>query len=263
MSSQPTSPGTPPSTCSPGSEAGPTPSTSPGGPPTDLFGQPHALALRSASRGAREYARHAQAQLLSGILAGLAWLLRCLSPRVGRGRPPPLARSAPPHRRVPALQSSLASRLQASAGWTGSPECEVHWNSAAMLLGPSLPRLQASERRTSATAYSGWPTPKASTGGGDPNNTTGVNLEATAQLASWPTPRSNRGSADSHGDDPLTHLAPWTTPLDRDWERPPRGWRRRRRTRTGRRGSGSTRCLARRMERLRPRQLHHRRSPAY
>ena len=39
MSSQPTSPGTPPSTCSPGSEAGPTPSTSPGGPPTDLFGQ--------------------------------------------------------------------------------------------------------------------------------------------------------------------------------------------------------------------------------
>src|SRR3990167_2937794 len=65
--------------------------------------------------------------------------------------------------RSAALSASLASRLMAKLDLDGSPEYVLTWRRVAMASGSSVYRLRASARRTSANACSGWPTPTVGT----------------------------------------------------------------------------------------------------
>lgn len=59
------------------------------------------------------------------------------------------------------LQSFLVNRLQARMGKYGSLEYELVWKSKDMALGPAICALRASQRRTSGSDYTGWPSPVA------------------------------------------------------------------------------------------------------
>jgi hypothetical protein len=98
-----------------------------------------------------------------------------------------------------ALQSSLASRLQARTALVGSTLYRLTWKQRATPSGRSIYALRASARRISGSASgsseSGWPTPttrdyKGQSGSGrqekkgDPSDT----LPNAAVTAGWPTP---------------------------------------------------------------------------
>jgi hypothetical protein len=121
----------PESTCSPASPPGTTPSRSPAGPPTDLFGQ--ALAPASPSR------------------------------RRGSGRATPTPGTSGPtcdgSSPSAALQKSLESRLRAALDVNGSPEYALTWKRWDIGSGPPICALRASARRTSDSDCSGWQTP--------------------------------------------------------------------------------------------------------
>lgn len=58
------------------------------------------------------------------------------------------------------LQSCLASRLQARMALLGSTLYALTWNTRHTPAGRSICALRASARRTSASGYIGWPTPR-------------------------------------------------------------------------------------------------------
>lgn len=144
--------------------------------------------------------------------------------------------------RSAALQSSLASRLQARTASVGSTLYKLTWKERATPAGRSISALRASARRISDSGFGGsekgWPTPKAS---GDesnlevflqrqrrakekwPNKGMGMPLAPTAQLATWNTPRatdgSNGGPNQAGGALPAdAALAGWVTTTTRDWK---------------------------------------------
>lgn len=98
-----------------------------------------------------------------------------------------------------ALQSCLASRLQARMDLNGSPEYALTWKEQDMPAGVPIYRLRASARRTSGNVSSGWPTPNDTdgTGAGSEGRAGGDNLQTAAQLTGWPT-----CSARDHKDTP-------------------------------------------------------------
>jgi hypothetical protein len=133
-----------------------------------------------------------------------------------------------------ALQSSLASRLQARMAAHGSLEYALTWKEWDMLSGPPMCALRASTPRTSGKDFSGWPSPKESNGTGEgQRGTGGPNLQP---FAGWATPDA---SAMNVGADPVKHaarlaalaekngnngagmtlgaMAGWATPAARDW----------------------------------------------
>lgn len=94
-----------------------------------------------------------------------------------------------------ALQSSLESRLQARTQNLGSTLYKLTWKPWVTPSGLSRSRLRASVPRTSATDFSGWPTPTTAdgSGGGQAKRAMGdtrhgSNLNDFAMLAGWPTP---------------------------------------------------------------------------
>jgi len=121
-----------------------------------------------------------------------------------------------------ALQRSLESRLRQKRGAAGSPEYVLTWKHWDMLSGPPICALRArgrkpkdglcvtvresgnpssSERPTSDSGYSGWPTPNAMHGRGglqtNPEKALErraqghmLNLDDAATLAGWPTPQA-------------------------------------------------------------------------
>ena len=93
-----------------------------------------------------------------------------------------------------ALQSSLESRLQARLSSLGSTLYTLTWKPWATPSGPSRFRLRASVRRTSATASSGWPTPRAedseSSGARWGRGTFDTLTAVATHLAGWPTPNT-------------------------------------------------------------------------
>ena len=125
-----------------------------------------------------------------------------------------------------ALQSSLASRLQARTASLGSTLYRLTWKDRVTPAGQSIPALRASARRTSDSDCTGWPTPvvrDARNSGGDGSNPR--DLPRTAWLAGWPTPTAalaNKGvrsfegglmeAMRNHGPD----LAGWPTPSASD-----------------------------------------------
>ena len=98
-----------------------------------------------------------------------------------------------------ALQSSLASRLQARTASLGSTLYRLTWKDRVTPAGQSIPALRASARRTSDSDCTGWVTPSAR----DWKDTPGMattrpdgrsrldQLPRQATLAGWPTPSAS------------------------------------------------------------------------
>lgn len=213
-SSQPSSHASTPATSSPASGDGPTRSSSPAGPQTDLFGQALVPASRSA---APAKAKASTIPVISG--------------RRGFGS----SASA-------ALQSSLESRLRARLASRGSTMFRLIWRAKVTPSGRRIFQRRALALRTSDSGFSSWPTPEA---GGfnlrDPDwierrqqqrarringNGFGLTLGMAVTLAGWPTP--TREDGDSPGSrnyvnkrrsetlNSASHLAPWATPQATD-----------------------------------------------
>lgn len=122
-----------------------------------------------------------------------------------------------------ALQSCLASRLQARTSTLGSTLFSMTWKPWNTPAPRTLSRLRASARRTSETALSSWPTPRANDGTGaqiQPGLQGGLSLKQAAQLSSWPTPTTRDRKDGSECENvPLNSLlgrvawlASWPTP---------------------------------------------------
>ena len=152
-------------TSSPESESGLTPSDKPDGQMTGQSGQEAALASLSA-RQAKEkelltsgtYGQH------STTSSGSA-----------------------------SLMSSLASRLQAKTALAGSTLYKLTWKRRNTPSGRWIYALRASAHRTSGKDFTGWGTPKVSTGDYQRGSQGSVvlNLSGQVKLASWPTPVVN------------------------------------------------------------------------
>lgn len=150
-------------TSSPASVAGPTRFDSLDGLTIDLFGQVPARANLSA-RQAKEL------RLLTSGTSG-----------------PLLTTSSASEN----LQSSLESKLRARTLMTGSTLYTLTYKPWITPSGVKRFRLRASVRRTSETAVTGWPTPKATDANGPGNSANrqgGMALHTAAQLAGWNTP---------------------------------------------------------------------------
>ena len=154
-----------------------------------------------------------------------------------------------------ALQRSLESRLRARTQSLGSTLYKLTWKPWTTPSGPSRSRLRASVLRTSATASTGWPTPRVMDISNESyetkmarnarhiaeGKTKGVGspaLPAAASLASWPTPQAIDGGGEGRegrlkkdgNRDPsalgsyrmdlkdTVLLSGWTTPTTRDWK---------------------------------------------
>ena len=125
-----------------------------------------------------------------------------------------------------ALQSSLASRLQARTALSGSTLYKLTWKERATPAQRQISALRASVLRTSDSDSGGWPTPRANDAekrgqlAEDPRN----GLPMVAQVAGWPTAaaRDWKGATkDRWGENarPLnevTVLAGWPTPRASD-----------------------------------------------
>src|ERR1700744_250772 len=117
-----------------------------------------------------------------------------------------------------ALQRSLESRLRARWDLSGSPEFALIWKVIDMPSGPPICALRALGRRTSGSASSGWPTPRA-----EDSESTGAHrkvpdtLTSAARMSPWPTPMATDDRATSGGRGPeknpsLRIAAGWATP---------------------------------------------------
>jgi hypothetical protein len=124
--------------------------------------------------------------------------------------------------RSAALQSSLASRLQARTQSLGSTLFRLTWKPWSMPSRRALSRLRASVLRTSATGPTSWPTPQARDfkGANSAGNELDHNsrpLNEVAVLAGWRTPNtvdSKLGNRNGDGQVQLCHqtlLAGWPT----------------------------------------------------
>ena len=143
------------------------------GPTPDLFGQGAALASLSAR----------QAKALGLLTSGTYG-------RTSTG----LSNSA-------ALQSSLASRLQARTASLGSTLYRLTWKDRVTPAGQSIPALRASARRTSDSDCTGWPTPNSTvvdakprppiTTGRKPTDPQISVADIAVHLCGWPTPQAS------------------------------------------------------------------------
>ena len=162
-----------PAISSPGSAAGHTPSASPAGLTTDLFGQ----ALAPASPSA------APASKAEPLMIGICGLN-------GFGSSASVA-----------LTLSLANKSRQRLGSGGSIEYSQTWRLKVTPAGRRYWAHTASARRTSGSGYSGWPTPMRTDpdrGRRMPDGKRGMALWEA--VAGWATPRANKwGEPDSHG----------------------------------------------------------------
>ena len=107
------------------------------------------------------------------------------------------------------LQSSLESRLRARLSILGSTLYKLTWKPWTTPSGRSRSRLRASALRTSATAFTGWPTTLVNDSLGSTHCYTGWNLNGTrkialklpgaAKLAGWGIPLPNLASGTPEG----------------------------------------------------------------
>ena len=143
------------------------------------------------------------------------------------------------------LQKNIASSLRTLLPEDGgSPLYALTWKTWDMPLGPPICALRASGRRTSDSAYTGWPTPTAGNADGSQAakdaSTTGrrpdgskatVSLNAVARTAEWVSPTAQdgrRGGLPPRPHDtgiPLSQqvaqISGWSTPSSRDWKDTP------------------------------------------
>ena len=132
------------------------------------------------------------------------------------------------------LQRSLENRLRANLAGSGCPLFALTWKQWDMPSGPPICALRASARRTSASAYGGWPTPQAN----EPDSADRPSRAATGRtteylgrtvkrVSGWATPTAvdgRRGTEPPRKHDtgvPLSQMAAWATPSARDWKDTP------------------------------------------
>mgnify|MGYP006895929093 CR=1 FL=1 len=151
-------------TSSPESGAGPSPSSSPDGPTTGLFGPEAVPASRSRRQGSGRGTKTSGTcgPSCSGLSASVA------------------------------LASSLASRLRQRLGTDGSMEYSQTWREKATPAGRSYWAHTASARRTYDSGCTGWPSHRTSdTNGAGLHGEGGMDLRTAATLAGWATPAAN------------------------------------------------------------------------
>ncbi len=186
----------------PGSASGLTPCAAPDGPTIAPSGQVHAPASLSAPAES--------------------------------GREKTMNATCSPHGSVSyrsaALTLSLASRLRAKTGSTGSTMFAIAWKERNTPLQVSISALRASVRRTSGNDSSGWPTPTANSWKHPSNSGRrgGLNLQTAASLTGWNTPAATDGKGGYRGGrvrngkistdrlDVTAQLAGWPTPTTID-----------------------------------------------
>jgi hypothetical protein len=198
-SKRPTSEPTGECITSPASAAGDSPSSSPAGPPTDLFGQPLAPAKASRRPGS------AKGLTISGTFG----------------------RFCPPSSASVALTACLGSRLRASLGTNGSMEYGLTWSRKATPSGLRIWRLRASAHRTSANGCSGWQTPTVGDGTnrqytysrGD-HDKPFLTLPGQASLAGWPTPMAGSPETEAYHAAGNTDSSRKTVELVAGWATP-------------------------------------------
>ena len=183
------------STCSPDSVDGPKRSASPDGPMPDLFGRPLVPARRSASQADVRRARVAKVRVLCGALDELASQYARTASTLGLPMPDTYGRKPGGLSRSADLTRSLASRLRARLGVSGSLEYALRWKSWDLLLGLRIYALRASGRRKSGSdcgSLHGWATPTAADaikGDYTQDGRAGPKRPSTkGLLAGWPTP---------------------------------------------------------------------------
>ena len=130
-----------------------------------------------------------------------------------------------------ALQSFLASRLQAKTASLGSTLYKLTWKERATPAGQSIPALRASVLRTSDSDCIGWPTPTTrehKDGAECPNVPINALFGRAAWLAGWPTPQTSDSTGGGqakramgetrHGSNlnDFAMLAGWNTPAASD-----------------------------------------------
>lgn len=126
-----------------------------------------------------------------------------------------------------ALASSLASKLQARTVSAGGTLYRVTWKERITPAQRLIYACRASVVRTSASGFTGWPTPQTAdgSGGGQAKRASterhGSNLNDFAMLSGWPTPCGQDGpkGGPGQGTDRLPGAAPlagWPTPAARD-----------------------------------------------
>ena len=208
----------PNATSSQGSGSGPTPCDPQAGPTTVLFGQEAARASLSA-RQVQE------AGLMTSGTSGRTGTISSASA---------------------ALQSSLASRLQARTASAGSTLYTLTWKQRATPSGLLICALRASARRISdsASGLLGWPTPNAGPQNDTDtkwearrevckarhgNNGFGLTLGMASTLSGWPTPVVNDTTGSKYAYSQGNHdkkvlklpgaadVASWPTPQMRDF----------------------------------------------
>jgi hypothetical protein len=190
----PTSPRTTaptPRTSSPGSAAGPTRSSLPAGPE----GAPSGPAPVPASRS---------------VLPESDWEQLTLGTFGPSGSHSSASAS---------LQRSLASRLRARMGVTGSPEYVLTWKRWAMRSGPPICALRGSARPISGNGCTGWPMPTAQANAQVAGQyaTNGTTLAGAARMAGWPTPMAGSPGTEDYN-------AAGNTDSSRKTEAMLRGW---------------------------------------
>ena len=164
-----TSEASPNATSSPGSAGGPTPSASPGGPTTGLFGQDRARASRSPQPGK---ARAKRTSATSG---------------------PSSSTSSAPADPLSLWESKLRRRLAS----LGSTECMLTWKESVTPAGRPLSRLVPSMRPIEEIACGLWPTPTVgdnrspSTMASAQREWDHSNLRGIAAVSMWPTPNAS------------------------------------------------------------------------
>ena len=144
-----------------------------------------------------------------------------------------------------ALSLSLANRLQAVSDSLGSTLYTLTWKARRTPSARSIPALRASEAPTSGSGFTGWPTPRTVTGGGESAErkqelgraeSGGGDLQAAVLLAGWATPvardwKSNSASEEHHAkrmgatrgkplSEQVHQFAGWSTPTVNDVKNP-------------------------------------------
>ena len=192
------------STSSVESQDGTSPSNSPDGQLTGLFGQPLAPAPPSQSPESKSSVRSAKARILCGALDELATQYARDANMRGLPMPVTYGRKFGDSSRNVDLDTSSENRLTVFLRSIGWPLYKHRLKYSATVLGRRVFRLRASARSTSEPGFSGWPSPKASnmTGAGS-RGEGGENLQTVATMAGWPSPDA---AAMNVGCDPAKHL---------------------------------------------------------
>lgn len=244
MSSPPTLPGFDSVTSSPGSGSGPSLFETPVGPTIDQSGRVVVRALHSRLPEKDIHALRVAANVICATLAEPDISSASIAAAIASPTVDTYGLSFPGLSASAALQSSLASKLQARMAGCGSTLYRLTCKTHPMALQEPIYALRASVLRTSGSGSGssrrGWvsPTARDHSRGGLParSHDTGIPLSQQAATSGWPTPTVGNATGSQKGKDASTtgrrpdgtkatvslgqvaDAAGWPTPATRDFK---------------------------------------------